>query len=43
MHLPDLGGAGKAMSMAWLEDYVGQNLELFAKGGTRAFFYRMRR
>ncbi len=38
LHLPDLGGAGKAISMAWLEDYVAQNLALFAKGGIRAFF-----
>jgi len=38
MHLPDLGGAGRAISMAWLEDYVAQNLAIFEKGGIQAIF-----
>jgi predicted TIM-barrel enzyme len=38
LHLPDLGAQGRAISMAWLEDYVAQNLELFVRGGVQAFF-----
>ena len=38
MHLPDLGGAGRAISMGWLEDYVSQNLAIFLNGGIQAVF-----
>jgi membrane complex biogenesis BtpA family protein len=36
MHLPDLGIAGRSISMAWLEDFVARNLEVFVAGGLEA-------
>lgn len=38
LHLPDLGAPRKPISMAWLEDYVLQNMAIFMKGGLTAVF-----
>lgn len=36
LHLPELGIGHKPVSMAWLEDYVLQNLAVFSEGGISA-------
>lgn len=36
LHLPELGPGHKPLSMGWLEDYVLQNLAVFAAGGVPA-------
>ncbi len=38
LHLPDLGAPREPISMAWLEDYVLQNMAVFLQGGLSAVF-----